>query len=223
MFSILITMAYRSSLIAHLSVPEKSPTIDTLEQLLQADRYTWGMEETYGIGWEWFKESTIPTVQKVNEQILPLTPKEHLTRVLKGHHAFLTWKYYIKAIILSSYTDSRGYTPLHTGQAEYINYGGYGWGFRKGAPFRRRIDKVKLRLIESGLINYWIDDLILTSSRKARKNNLKKWTLPQVEEGNGGEVVLSLLHLQGTFYVLSLGFCLAFIVLIAENLTVHMK
>ncbi|XP_068250108.1 probable glutamate receptor [Palaemon carinicauda] len=222
-FCILITTAYRSSLIAYLSVPEKSSTIDTLEQLLGTSGFTWGMEETYGIEWEWFKESTIPTVQKVYERILPLTPEEQLARVLKGHHAFLTWKYYIKAIILSSYTDSRGYTPLHTGRAEYINYGGYGWGFRKGAPFRRRIDEVKLRLIESGLIQYWIDDLILTSSIQARKNNRKNWSLPKVEEGNGGRVVLSLLHLQGVFYLLALGFILAFLILMMEILTANRK
>ncbi|XP_064095621.1 uncharacterized protein LOC135207720 [Macrobrachium nipponense] len=216
-------MAYRSALIAHLSVPKKSPTIDTLEQLLQADRYTWGMEETYGIEWEWFKESTIPTVHKVYEKILALTPEEHLTRVLKGHHAFLTWKYYIKAIILSKYTDSRGYTPLHMGRTEYINYGGYGWGFRKGAPFRRRIDEVKLRVIESGLIKFWIDDLIFMSSKKARTNNLNKWNLTKVDEGSSELVVLSMLHLQGTFYLSALGFCLASITLILEILTFHMK
>lgn len=59
-----------------------------------------------------------------------LEPQEHLAKVLQGNHAFLTWKYYIKAIILSKYTTKRGYTPIYTGRAEYINYGGYGWGFR---------------------------------------------------------------------------------------------
>ncbi|KAK7084338.1 hypothetical protein SK128_009898 [Halocaridina rubra] len=64
-FCILITVAYRSSLIAHLSVPGKSATIDTLEQLLQPNGWTWGMEETYGIGWEWFRKSTVPTVMNI--------------------------------------------------------------------------------------------------------------------------------------------------------------
>ena len=65
----LISTAYRSSLIAHLSVPDKSSTIDTFEQLLEADGWTWGMEETYGIGWEWFNKSKITTVQKIYEKI----------------------------------------------------------------------------------------------------------------------------------------------------------
>ena len=61
----LLTAAYRSALIAHLSVPDKSPAINTLEEVLRQEGWTWGMEATYGIGWQWFKESSVPTVQQV--------------------------------------------------------------------------------------------------------------------------------------------------------------
>lgn len=59
-----------------------------------------------------------------------LDADEHLARVMRGQHAFLTWKYYIRSIITSRFTDARGYTPMYTSRSEYINYGGYGWGFR---------------------------------------------------------------------------------------------
>ncbi|XP_071539546.1 uncharacterized protein [Panulirus ornatus] len=186
-FCMLITSAYRSSLIAHLSVPDKSPTIDTLEQLLNQDGWTWGMEGTYGIGWEWFKESTLPTVQQIYQRIKAMDADEHLERVLRGRHAFLTWKYYIRTIIASRFTDSFGYTPIYTGRSEYINYGGYGWGFRKGAPFRKRIDGLKQRLLEGGLINFWMNDLILAASREARRNNAKNEASPREAWSSMGE------------------------------------
>ncbi|KAG7177666.1 Glutamate receptor ionotropic, kainate 2-like 2 [Homarus americanus] len=214
-FCMLITATYRSSLIAHLSVPDKSPTIDTLDQLLEEDGWTWGMEPTYGVGWQWFKESSVPTVQKVNQRIEVLDAEEHLALVLQGRHAFLTWKYYIRTIIASSYTNARGYTPTYTGRSEYINYGGYGWGFRKGAPFRERIDAVKQRLLQGGLINYWMNELILTSSREARKNNSMEDTAAQVSE----RVVLGLGQLQGAFYLLILGYVAAAFTLLAETIT----
>lgn len=64
-----------------------------------------------------------------------LDADQHLERVLRGGHAFLTWKYYIRTIALSHYTDARGYSPIYVGRQEYINYGGYGWGFRYGKQY----------------------------------------------------------------------------------------
>lgn len=61
-----------------------------------------------------------------------LETEEHLQRVLGGRHALLTWLYYIRTIIASRFTDSRGYTPLHTSRTQYYVSTGYGWGFRSG-------------------------------------------------------------------------------------------
>lgn len=59
-----------------------------------------------------------------------LETEVHLERVLGGRHALLTWLYYIRTIIASRFTDSRGYTPLHTSRTQYYVSTGYGWGFR---------------------------------------------------------------------------------------------
>ncbi|XP_050690654.1 glutamate receptor ionotropic, kainate 3-like [Eriocheir sinensis] len=220
-FCMLLTNAYRSSLIAHLSVPDESPPINTLEDLLQEKGYTWGMEATYGVGWQWFKESSVPSVKQVYAKIQVLDAEEHLARVLEGQHAFLTWKYYIRSLIGAHYTNSRGYTPLYTGRQEYINYGGYGWGFRKGAPVRRSIDLVKQRLIEAGVVKHWMNDLIATASRKARRKNTARPALPAKfsQEAGGAElVVLGVGQLQGAFYLLGLGLLLGLVMLVAEAL-----
>ncbi|XP_037791279.1 uncharacterized protein LOC119586601 [Penaeus monodon] len=132
-YCMLITITYRSSLVAHLTVPGKSPTLDSLEDLLAAHRkasWTWGFEPTYGSGWEWLKSNQNPTVKEIFNNIMVLELEEQLSRVLSGRHAFITWKYYSRSIIGSRYTNDRGYTPLYTGRQDFFNYGGYGWGFR---------------------------------------------------------------------------------------------
>ncbi|KAK7013345.1 hypothetical protein SK128_007816 [Halocaridina rubra] len=174
----LVTITYRSSLIAHLTVPGKPPELNSLQELVEENRkvrWTWGYEPTYGSGWEWLKINENSVVKEVFQSIQVLEIDEQVRRVLRGRHAFITWKYYIKNIIASKYTDQTGYTPIYTGKQEFFNYGGYGWGYRKGAPFRKRFDVMKLRLIESGAIHFWLNELIETSAAKSRiEKRLKK-------------------------------------------------
>ena len=61
-------------------------------------------------------------------QMAPLP--EQLDRIMAGGtHAFFTWKYYIKTLIASRYTDYDGLTPIHVGRQEFIP-GECGWGVR---------------------------------------------------------------------------------------------
>ncbi|XP_068240998.1 glutamate receptor ionotropic, delta-2-like, partial [Palaemon carinicauda] len=226
LYCMLVTITYRSSLIAHLTVPGKSPELNSLEDLLIANRkqkWTWGFEPTYGSGWEWLKLNENPTVEEVFKDIEVLKLDEQIARVLAGQHAFITWKYYIRSIILSKYTDERGYTPMHTSKSEFFNYGGYGWGFRKGAPFRGRIDIMKLRLIESGAITFWMNDLIESSAAKFRiqRQKEKPESEASADERSGGDkegtnTVLGLGHLQGVFYLLIMGNVLGLLSFVIE-------
>ncbi|KAK7069186.1 hypothetical protein SK128_001653, partial [Halocaridina rubra] len=169
LYCILISAVYKSSLIAHLSVPGQSQAIDSFEQLLQATGWTWGYEPTYGSGWEWFKTNQNPTIKRIYEGMEIMEFEEQMERVLNGPHALITWKYKIKSLIAALYTNKFGYTPIYTAKSEYFNYGGYGWAFRKNAPFLRAIDLMKQRLIETGIVNRWMHDLIGTAAEKARK------------------------------------------------------
>ncbi|XP_071518153.1 ionotropic receptor 21a-like isoform X1 [Panulirus ornatus] len=236
LYCMLLAITYRSSLIAHLTVPGKSVSLDSLEQLLEASKrqhWTWGYEPTYGSGWEWLKTNESPTVKQIFNNIKLSELQEQLELVLAGHHAFITWKYYIRSIIAAHYTDARGYTPIHTAREDFFKYGGYGWGYRKGAPFRHKIDKLKSWLKEGGFINLWLDQLIDDSGRAARMRKKE-------EEGRGGDddeknrkqgntnevgsqVVLGLGHLQGVFYLLIMGYGLSLVAFLAERVahTLH--
>ncbi|XP_064077499.1 probable glutamate receptor isoform X1 [Macrobrachium nipponense] len=156
----LIVTVYKSALIAHLSVPGKSSTIDSFEQLLHMDGWTWGFENPHDAAWEWFKTNENPTVKRIYEKMEIQGYEEQMKRVLTSNHVLIIWKYRIMSIIATSYTNKFGYAPTYFGQTEYFNYGGYGWAFRKNAPFRPAIDLMKQRLIEAGLIKQWVKEML---------------------------------------------------------------
>ncbi|CAL4223530.1 unnamed protein product, partial [Meganyctiphanes norvegica] len=158
-FCLIVTITYRSSLVAHLTVPGMSLPLDSFEDLIQA-KWSWGMEPNYGSGWEWLSSNENPTAKQIFKGLQIRELSEQMQRVQEGSYAFLSWKYYIRSIIANQYTNDRGYQPFYTAQNEYFNYGGYAWSYRKGAPFLRRFDEMTLRLVESGAITHWMDRLI---------------------------------------------------------------
>ncbi|XP_071539773.1 glutamate receptor ionotropic, kainate glr-3-like [Panulirus ornatus] len=230
LFGLLVASMYRCSLVAHLSVPRRAAPVETFDQLLAQNGWSWGLEPTYGAEWEWFQNSVSTTIRNIFQGIQILDLKIHLAQILDhGNHALLTWKYHIQTVVASHYTDFRGYTPLHIGRTEYFISTGYGWGFRKGAPFLPHLDKTKQRLVETGHISHWLKDLIQTSARTARreKTEKKKHLQEEEEEGEskelevvqveGARTVLSMEHLLGAFLFLALGCCVALFTLLGEG------
>ena len=67
LYCTLFIVVYRSSLIAHLSVPGTANAIDSFEQMLDEGGWTWGYEPSYGSGWEWFKTNTNPIIKRIYE------------------------------------------------------------------------------------------------------------------------------------------------------------
>ncbi|XP_066949332.1 uncharacterized protein [Macrobrachium rosenbergii] len=174
MFTMLVLTVYKSSLTAHLSVPVTPPPIDTIQQLLKVEGATWGMEPGYGLGWEYFKNNDNPDVRGMFKELLVLETDEQMRRVLDGYHALFTWKYYIKTIIASNFTAALGFTPIHISREEFIP-GPTGWGVRKGAPFLNSLDRIQDRLIEAGIVDYWLRELFDTAvwkRRMIRKNKI---------------------------------------------------
>ena len=68
-YCILVTVVYKSSLIAHLTFTGKSPALSTAEELVNAPGWSWGYEPLYGSGWEWLKQNSNPTIKTLYENI----------------------------------------------------------------------------------------------------------------------------------------------------------
>lgn len=68
-YGMLVTISYKSSLIAHLSVPAVAKTLDTLEEAVDTPGWTIGYQPTYGAGWQWLIKNQNPKIKRASEMI----------------------------------------------------------------------------------------------------------------------------------------------------------
>ncbi|XP_071533866.1 ionotropic receptor 21a-like [Panulirus ornatus] len=212
-FCLVIDTAYRSSLVAHMTVQGKTTPPETFEDLVRLDGWTWGTETWVlrGYPYEYFSTHTDPVVQKMFQKMEVMGAEEALQKMLQGAFALLGWVNYLAILIGSHYTDSHGNTPFYMSKTGVPVMADFGWGFRMGAPFYARFGQFMGRLQNAGIISYWIDEVIAGQVREKRKASLEP-------EEDSSQVVLGLEHLQGAFYLLLLGSGLAFLTLFGENL-----
>ncbi|XP_071535575.1 glutamate receptor ionotropic, delta-1-like [Panulirus ornatus] len=220
MACVILTTAYRSSLVAHLVVQDKNPEINTFQDLLNRDGWGWGTGRTGDAFHIYFASSPDPTIQKTFKQMQLAPDDEQFRRVLQGGYSFITFKYSALTKVAATYTNRQGYTPLHISRTEYPPFAGEG----RGAPFRRRISDMMQHIVEGGFINYWLDDIIAyyirTKTKKAGGGERKEED-EEIVEASESQRALGLNHLQGAFYLALLGCGVAFLSLMVENLACY--
>ncbi|XP_042236948.1 probable glutamate receptor [Homarus americanus] len=214
LFCMIITSAYRSSLIAHLTVQGWSLPIDHWEDLLKKDDWTWGTETSMftSAASLYFTMNPDPVVRQIYDQYETESPDVGLQKVLAGKHSIVSWEYYITDIINSHYSDQHGQHPFYISKRGYLQGSGYAWSFRLGAPYYRPIRDLVHRLEEVGLVSQWLKEVMATRKRKG------KGVVTNNDQSTDGQVVLGLHHLQGTFYLLFMGYGIALLILLGENL-----
>ncbi|XP_042203118.1 ionotropic receptor 21a-like isoform X1 [Homarus americanus] len=210
LFCILTTTLYRGSLIARLTFPTRSPSLNTLDQLASSD-LEWGMLDTYGSGYQLFKSSTVPVYQTLFQKMQYHNMRYSMERVLGGNYAFISWKTYFRNLIARDYTDRNGATLVHIAREDFFP-GGFGWAFPKDSPYLVTFDEVFQRMIESGLIQKWMTDLIQLSARENRED------LELLEPEVKGPQAFTIYHLQGIFFIMMGGFLLTLLAFLGETL-----
>ncbi|XP_071546562.1 glutamate receptor ionotropic, kainate 4-like [Panulirus ornatus] len=211
-----IGTAYRSSLIAHLAVQNNFLPINSFEDLLGRDGWSWGSNELKGTTFIYFNQSSDPVIQEIYRQMQTTEPEIGMKRALAGGYSYICHKTRFLKLIGNLYNDmDGGAIPLQLGTAQYSIMGGHSWGVRRGAPFMHQIRRLKQEMIESGLITRWQDDLLRIKAISAERSGAGK-TISSEDEGH--QVVLGLDHLQGAFYLLLLGYIIAFFSLLGEIL-----
>ncbi|KAK4317320.1 hypothetical protein Pmani_011584 [Petrolisthes manimaculis] len=91
-----------------------------------------------------------------------------LKEVLKGGFSLIDFENYIRIIIASRYTADNGYTPFFTSKKGFSITSAFGWGFRKGAPNYEHFRRLIHGLEDTGIIKYWIADVIDHKVKKTR-------------------------------------------------------
>ncbi|KAK7068609.1 hypothetical protein SK128_005688 [Halocaridina rubra] len=225
---IAITTAYTSSLVSHLTVQTITKPINSWEELPGIPDWKWGLEEKLfkSTVFTYLKESDNPNIKIVFQHMESVNVSEGLRRVSEGGFSLFIQYITIDSIIASYYTDDYGRNPYYVGVKGQIFTTDFGWGIRKGAPYRDSIQDVMNRMLESGITNYWTK--IITSSRVSvnrrtaspeqqmwRNGNVfEQQSIPDDEK----KTVLRLKHMMGVFITLLLGYIIAFIVFLKEKM-----
>ncbi|KAG7162453.1 Glutamate receptor-like 33 [Homarus americanus] len=192
----------------------KTLPIKTFEDLVSQDNWKWATEPWLlkGIPLDFFSKNTNPVVQKLYKHMeicfenrKPLFTQvlgadEALHKVLKGGFSLVDFENYINIIVASRYADQHGNNPFYVSKRGVSILATFGWSLRKGAPFYTRFQQLRSRLEDAGLISYWTKEVM------ARRDDTR-------------EKPLGMQHMQGAFYLLFLGFFLAFLALLGEKLT----
>lgn len=150
----------------------------------------------------------VPVYQTLFHKMQYHNMKSSMNKVLQGNYAFISWKTYFRNLIARYYSDNNGATQVYIAREEFFP-GGFGWAFPKDSPYLSSFDRVFQRLVESGLIDKWMTDLIQLSASENREKVLLE---AEVE----GAEAFTVFHLQGIFLIMLGGFLLALMAFLGE-------
>ncbi|XP_064111327.1 uncharacterized protein LOC135218808 [Macrobrachium nipponense] len=219
--SFVIATAYRSSLIAHLAVQSKTTPIDSFEDMIRQTDWKWGAEAKMFTGAvvAYFQTTTDPIAAKVHKHLQKLSEEDALQKVLRGGFSYMHWYNHISSVI-QSYTDHLGVSPFYIGQKGTTILTDFGWGFRKGAPYKDRFNLMTNRLIEAGIISHWTSDIMASRVKENGKLRDKNQAHNTIMYHENIQIILHLSHLTGVFLLLLLGYALACLILLSEVMIV---
>ncbi|KAK4321805.1 hypothetical protein Pmani_007432 [Petrolisthes manimaculis] len=215
---LVIITAFRSSLIAHLTVQGREAPIDSFEDMISRPGWEWAVEywTLKGIIYDYFSKHPSPVVQQIFREMESLSLEEAVEKIQQGSYSFITFKNQISIKIASFYTDSQGQTPFYISVGGVFTLPDYGWGFRRGAPFHRIFQHTFLQFGESGIVNKWFDELMASRVKTNREAAALKTNIVVSKESE--ILTLGLNHLQGAFYILFMGFLVTLFTLLVEIL-----
>nr|XP_045620065.1 glutamate receptor ionotropic, kainate glr-3-like [Procambarus clarkii] len=169
-FCLVITTGYSSSLVAHLTIQSKTHPLDTFEDMVTRPGWKWGIETWIlkGVPYEYLSKHTSPVVKKVYKEMEVLELDHGLTKVQAGRYAYISMKNHLTVVVPSLYADARGQIPFYISQSGVYSLPDYGWGFRKGAPFYTRFSTLMARLVNTGIMGVWTNDVIAKKIRQTR-------------------------------------------------------
>ncbi|XP_064110307.1 probable glutamate receptor [Macrobrachium nipponense] len=203
-----VTM-YIAMLTASLTLPTLSPTLNTLEKLVESD-FSWGIQDLGAADYQLLKSSQVPLYQRVF-QGLQQCPSldECIIRARDTKYAFITWRTYLEDRIAVRFTSSTGERQLHVASGNIFPVE-LGWAMNPGSPYRHRFNSQIRKQLESGLISKWLKDIINDPQRREASDEANLPSSSSLIQA------LGLHHLQGVFFILTIGYATAFLIFLVE-------
>ncbi|XP_043206292.1 glutamate receptor ionotropic, kainate 4-like [Amphibalanus amphitrite] len=211
LYCIIILTAYKSSLVAMMTVPSLSENINTLEALAESS-FSWGLSDGFGSDFTLFQTSPVSIYQQLFAKMQFHNTSVSFRKLLNERYAYISWKSNLDTVIAERYSDQRGQPLVHMSR-ETFSPENYGWGFRPSAPYVHKFDSLMQQLVEAGLITKWEHDT------RERRASLGRDRRPASRGPDPTRfVAISVYHLQGAFMLLSAGFAAGLVALLTEVL-----
>ncbi|KAK8400951.1 hypothetical protein O3P69_002616 [Scylla paramamosain] len=207
---------YMSSLISRLVEGGKPPVINAIEEMVargETDGWKLGSVTMTGVFNTFFSTSSNPDFLIAKQFMQTMGPEEGMRKVLEGDFSYIH-NYYVMRILLATHQQGTDSIPVHISTTKYPLFPGNTWAFRPSSSFITKFNEGIQRLLNAGLIDFWMEDVILTNVTKRRIQ--EKESDENINFSNT-QVVLGLLHLQVTFYLLLTGHTAAASVFLVEH------
>nr|XP_012139079.1 PREDICTED: glutamate receptor ionotropic, kainate 4-like [Megachile rotundata] len=215
-YSILVAVAYRASMTAALANPVSRVTIDTLTQLAESSIEVGGWNEE---GKDFFLMSSDLSSQEIGNKFQLINHEETaIEKVANGSFCYYENSYLlryarVKRQILEK-EQKKNQTAknvplkhnLHIMEECVINVP-IALGMEKNSPLKPHVDILVRRIIEVGLVQKWLSDVMEWSKIMEIR-----------QETESEKALVNLYKLQGAFIAIVIGYLLAFIILIGEIL-----
>ncbi|XP_071524435.1 probable glutamate receptor [Panulirus ornatus] len=215
-FCNIIYAIYSGTLTAYLAIPSFEQPIDSLNDLLEATQdgyvplFLVGSSNEFlfkaassGIFHQvWKAHDPSSSFSYTIDDAMDMINYAPLWQVLEGKRVFVNAR--LGSLIRATI---RGRHKFYLARQTMYPQG-YAIVCRSGAPYKRNFEKMLIRMTELGLVDKWTQDQV-TKVPRASGSEGHKTRLRAPE-------AITLHHLQGAFYIMSLGFLLATMVLLGE-------
>ncbi|XP_066941538.1 ionotropic receptor 21a-like isoform X2 [Macrobrachium rosenbergii] len=208
-YCLIITTGYSANLIAFLSVTQKAPPIDTLDQLIKS-----GLKLGGHSFWKTqFEISTDPRILKLAS--LLDTNVDYLgvfKAVEAGKFAFVENKQYLELNRDARFTYGDRPT-IRIARECYLSYN-VALILPRNSPLTDNLTNALLRIFESGMMTKWQAEVTKHFREKYAAERSKVST-----EATDINQALNLGHVQGVFYIMGLGYVVATVLFVYERLS----
>ncbi|XP_069951455.1 ionotropic receptor 93a-like [Cherax quadricarinatus] len=221
-FAFIVSNVYRGNLTAALTLPKYPARPETLEQLVKVvDKVTM---PTYGEKFKQFFKQSDSEVYQTLSNIMELVAfsADGLRQAAEKKQAYIDGRQYLQQVIADNFTLVDGSTQLYIGR-EGIAPGPNAWPIPHDAPYKPQFDKLMMSIVEAGLYEKWINDMILIAKDDSRRRQRKELetrlvVAAQSAPDTSGNQALTLLHMQGPLMIVAMGLSSSMIVFITELL-----
>ncbi|XP_030754773.1 uncharacterized protein LOC115881438 [Sitophilus oryzae] len=226
LYCLLVVVTYRASMTAILSRPMPRVLIDILQELSDS-------KLTYG-GWgdinkQFFQSSPDTMIKVIGENFEIVDNAEvAVDKVAEGRFAFYENVYFLKEAVVKRQTKFQQHVTknttnnlntdvrhliqsdrnLHIMKECIINMP-VSIGLQRNSPIKQRIDKIIRRVLEAGLVEKWLNDV------------MQKILRDKVDPKTDAKAIMNIKKFYGAVVVLIIGYLLGTLLLIGEIVYFH--